>query len=537
MSFATWARRIVVTIGVVVCALPLSSQVRGDEPWGFSPYRVRAWVQLADYPTLNPALFDRIAREVPLMAELVDKSGWRITVEESPHEYRHLISRGIKQIEISDDQKQSADILKGDRIAFVHVDHHLGEYTIQARQFDCQTHLWGPTSTKHTRYPGLIPRLVYETLRATLVPIAKIEKIEGEFVRLRIRAQQIMKKMKDGVPVPNTESPGWIGMDSIFMPVLRMDDKDGNIRIKDGIKIYDWTYLRPVEEVRSEYVESESYLRAEIHGARRAPLAGRTNRSQRKFALVVRPTLEETRLQLLTRDKTPKPIPDKQIFVKYPGEEDARVIGRTDRRGEIVLPVNDEPLHLVYIKSGERRILARLPIVPGFFDEVSADMKDDKVRLRAEGVLAGLEFNFMDLTIRRQVLALRIRSALTKGNHQEARRIYNDKYLALETRDSFKSRMDKAADELLKDLNDQIPEEDRQKKLIVQMFGEMRKLVDQKMAGDLDGQLNREITNVEQGGVYKPTGQNLDTSEIDEDLKEAEQSGTASPTATNPPAN
>ena len=332
---------------------------------------------------------------------------------------------------------------------------------------------------------------------------------------------KIMKKIENGVLVPNTRSPGWVDLKSIFMPVVRLNDKDGNIQLKNGIKIYDWTFLRPVEEVRSEHVKTESYIRAEIHGAKRAPLAGRTNRSQRKFAVVVRPTLTETRLTLMTRDKTPKPIPDKRIYVKYPGEKDSQVMGQTNRKGEIVIGSNEQPLHLVYIKSGERRILARLPIVPGYYNQLMADMKDDKYRLRAEGVLAGFEFNFMDLTVRRQVLALRIRTSLEKGKHEEARRLYNDFTTQLESRDRFLGRISKNRSELMKDEDI----DSRQKELIYKMFSDFDVLVRQKMSPTLSYDLDQEILNVEKGGTYTPKNENLDTSDIDKNLEDAQKGG------------
>lgn len=529
---------VAVLVGVFGSCQPELGKLAAEEPWEFSPYRVRAWVHMDDHPALNARLFEQFKYDVPYFGKLMDKSGWRISIEPAPVGYKHLIDRGVESIELTDEQKVQGDIRRGDRIAFVHISHTANEFSIQSRQFDCQTHLWGPTSTKKTIYPSRLPRLLFESIQETLVPIAKIEKIEGKYVRLRVRASQIMKKVENGVLVPNTNSPGWIDLSSTFLPVVRLNDKDGYIRLKDGIKVYDWTFLRPVEEVRSEHVEDESYIKAEIHGAKRAPLAGRTNRSQRKFALVVRPTLKETRLQLVTREKNPKPIPDKKIYLKYPGEKDSKVIGRTDRKGEIVIKSNDQPLHLIYIKSGERRILARLPIVPGYFANLNANMQDDKVRLRAEGVLAGLEFNFMDLTVRRQVLAVRIRNALIKKDHVEARRIYNDYYLGLSTADSFMIKVDNDKDRLTDELKEKnldkikMRDQEKQKKLITNMFKEFKKLVNAKADRGLDLALNKEIQTVENGGVYKPSGDNLDTSDIDKNLEEesGKSSGAGGPT-------
>lgn len=495
----------------------MSASLSAADPWEFSAYKVRAWVHLADHPTLNQALFDEIAYHAQADAELIDKSGWQVEIERAPSEYRSKIRAGVEDIELTQEMKATQDVVKGDRIAFIHIDFSGDQYTIQVRQLDCQTHLWGPTSTKVTRYTSRISYLVYQALYETLVPIAKIEKIEGKYVRLRVRASQIMKKIENGALVANPRSPGWVDLRSVFMPIVRKNDKDGKIQLKDGVKIYEWTYLQPVEEVRSEHVKTESYLKAEIHGARRAPLAGRTNRSQKKFAVVVRPTMDKTKLTLLTRDKTPKPIADKKIYVKYPGQEDTIELGQTNSKGEIVIESNGQPLHLVYIKSGKRRILARLPLVPGYYASLRESMKDDKDRLRAEGVLAGFEFSLMDLTVRRQVMALRIRSALEKGNHEQARRLYDDFTTKLESRDKFLGRVSKQRSELMKEAGDE-----RQKELIYKMFSDFDILVRRKMSPTLHSELDQEILNVEQGGTYKPAGDNLNTSDIDKSLNEVQ---------------
>ena len=67
-------------------------------------------------------------------------------------------------------------------------------------------------------------------------------------------------------------------------------------------------------------------------------------------------------------------------------------------------------------------------------------MQDDKDRLRSEGVLAGFEFSFMDLTVRREVYAMRIRSKLEQKKAKEARELYN-LFLELESPDDFQKRL------------------------------------------------------------------------------------------------
>lgn len=500
-----------------------------DEPWEFSPYRVRVMVLTDDVPELNGKFFGKMADEISILAEQTDKSAWRVMVEEAPLFYRPLIAMGVEQIElgaisekvvrVKKDGKEREenvdfltlngiklerestpheDIVKGDRIAFVHVTKSQTGFNVVTRQLDCQLHLWGPASTKSTRYRSRLAGVVFETIRSTLVPVARIEKIEGNFVRMRQRAAQMVIKVEDGVVVPNLDSPAQVSLSTVYRPVVRKNDKNGKIVIKDGIREIDWTYLVPMENVQA--AGSQSYIRAEINGAKRSPLAGRINKSQKKYAVVVRPTTNRTKLTLVTRDKKPKPIPDKKIYLKYPGADRKTKtieVGQTNRKGEVYIDANDHPLHLIYIKSGERRILARLPIVPGYFEELEAAMQDDKDRLRSEGVLAGFEFSFMDLTVRREVYAMRIRSKLEQKKAKEARELYN-LFLELESPDDFQKRLNNENRVLGAAAGDE-----KQKKLIDGMFSQLQFLVQQRLQPELTSDLDQDILNVEKGGTYK----------------------------------
>ena len=99
MSLEKMAIRIILLLGVVLGVTEFGApcrSIQAEEPWGFSPYRVRAWIQYADHPSLNPALSARVAYDVPAYAELLDKSGWRIAVEPAPKEYSHWIARDVE---------------------------------------------------------------------------------------------------------------------------------------------------------------------------------------------------------------------------------------------------------------------------------------------------------------------------------------------------------------------------------------------------------------------------------------------------------
>ena len=500
-----------------------------NEPWEFSPYRIRVMILADDVPELNDQFIDRLSSEIVGLAEQTDKSGWQVMVEPAPAFYRPIMAMGVEKIELGavsekvlrttkagkereenvdfltlngikleEDSAPHQDIVKGDRIAFVHITKSQTGFDVVTRQLDCQLHLWGPASKGSTRYSSRLGSVVFESVRSTLVPVAKIEKVEGEYVRMRQRAAQMVVKVQDGVIVPNLDSPARVSLSTVYRPVVRKNDKNGNIVIKEGIREIDWTYLVPTENVQA--AGSQSYIRAQIHGAKRSPLAGRINKSQKKYAVVVRPTTQKTKLTLVTRDKNPKPIPDKKIYLKYPedGKKGKTIeVGQTDRKGEVYIEANDHPLHLIYIKSGERRILARLPIVPGYFENLEAAMQDDQDRLRSEGVLAGFEFSFMDLTVRREVYAMRIRSKLEQKKPKEARELYN-RFLELESPDDFQKRLNNENRILGAQAGDE-----KQKKLIDGMFSQLQFLVQQRLSPELTSELDQAILTVEKGGTYK----------------------------------
>jgi len=65
----------------------------------------------------------------------------------------------------------------------------------------------------------------------------------------------------------------------------------------------------------------------------------------------------------------------------------------------------------MYVKNGGR-LLARLPIVPGFRRTTTAGIVDDSRRLEAEGFLKGIQEQMIEIKARQQVYGIRIRKAM-----------------------------------------------------------------------------------------------------------------------------
>jgi hypothetical protein len=86
-------------------------------------------------------------------------------------------------------------------------------------------------------------------------------------------------------------------------------------------------------------------------------------------------------------------------------------------------------------------LLARLPIVPGLDEELSAELPNDDQRLQAEGFVKGLQHHVMDLVARRELYAARFRRYLKEKKLDEAKELLEE-FRALETRSDLTRQLD-----------------------------------------------------------------------------------------------
>jgi hypothetical protein len=111
-------------------------------------------------------------------------------------------------------------------------------------------------------------------------------------------------------------------------------------------------------------------------------------------------------------------------------------VGRTNSLGEIVIPAApDHPVRILYIKGGEV-LLARLPIVPGLDEQLTAELADDDTRLALEGYLTSVQDNVLDVVARREILMARIRSRIASKKFDEANDLF-DQLRRLPTREQI----------------------------------------------------------------------------------------------------
>jgi hypothetical protein len=314
------------------------------------------------------------------------------------------------------------------------------------------------------------------------MPITRIENVLDNNVRVRVRAvgiARIAERQEDGQwrMQDNTGSPVWIDDHEILMPVVLRKDRRGNL---EGIRTLEWTFLSIVDR-------SGPNLDCTTHAMRRAPLGGRTGGRTERLALCVRAPDRQTVLKLVSNDSEQRPLPDLEIYSRapdLPSDAESEFLGKTDWRGEIVIPPNEDSIRLLYVKSGQRG-LARVPLVPGLYENQMTSMPDDERRLYAEGVTQGLFNELLDNVARRQLLAERIRIALQKADVEKAGELLGELRDVPDAR-KFSVRLNVEKQRLLSG-------DDRQQEFINGYFQQLEQAASQFLNPVQEGELARQI--------------------------------------------
>lgn len=466
---------------LAIATTPLSAQEGEAAIWEYDPYQVRVWIAVDEASILPTSFVDEIATRVVWSAEQVDLSGWIVDAQPAPQEWRHVILQSMEELEqlMPEEEEEVAELLTGDKLIFISVRTVGNQFKITGREVDCRTRIWGPIIHEETWHRSMLPHLVYQTVSNAFVPLLRIEDVNTErgTAIARVRAGGFHTAGSFGSDA-NTEpiSPVWVSHNDVFMPMIRRTTRSGGTA-SGGIRLVDWTFLTVTSR-------DGVMLFCDIHSATRAPLGGRSSKRTEKLALVVRPQATTTRIILESRDKPPVRLPGYQVLSKLPGAQESTDLGKTDWQGSMVIERGDYPLQILYVKSGSRN-LARLPVVAGFFPELTAAMFNDSVRRRAEGIMRGLETEFMIVVAKRELLATRIRMRLTKGDLPNAEKLFRE-MRDLPTMDEFQAKIDSQERSLT--TNDS-----REQAKIETMFNQLRKLVTEHLNRDVVGPLRTEI--------------------------------------------
>ncbi|MFN6164107.1 MAG: hypothetical protein ACK5AC_17230 [Planctomycetota bacterium] len=343
-----------------------------------------------------------------------------------------------------------------DKIVLVSIDRQGELLSVRAKELDAFVRRLGLQESMQVRSLQEIPQAVAFLQRRSFTPMVRIEENDNKTAVLRVRAA--------GLAV-SEDSPIHIRPGDVVAPYVRRDDLNGNPTTLQSLA---FTYIAITEPIDS----ARCY--GAIFAASRGALAAAKNRRTRRVALKVQPRFPATELKLGIRQTPSSAVPGAEIYLRTPGTDELKMVGRTDWRGIIDIqesklptitydqpassavpsiakarstvatgePIPEEvpaqekpkqqrekpptstipinvPLYLYYVKNGDT-LLARLPIITGNRELEKADLPDDRRRLQAEGFLKGLQGEVLDVVARRKILESRIRRKLDEGNLDDA---------------------------------------------------------------------------------------------------------------------
>ena len=94
---------------------------------------------------------------------------------------------------------------------------------------------------------------------------------------------------------------------------------------------------------------------------------------------------------------------------------------------------------MLLVRRGGRR-LKKIPVIPGFLDEVETTITNDETRLLAKGVATGLQNEILSLAVLRSIYVEDIEEAIKEGDKAKSRKIL-ETYTELESARELKSRI------------------------------------------------------------------------------------------------
>jgi len=293
-----------------------------------------------------------------------------------------------------------------DKVFIVSVVNQRSPTEVEVVEFDTLMRHFGPVAKVKSFNRSFLPRAVALGLTKAFGPMVRIENAGQRSALGLVRAGGLVRE-KD-----RESSPAWIRVGDVLEPMTRKNDRNG-----DPIMIgpLDWAYLH-VTELDGH---NDRNVQMDFYSGRGGGLQGRKNKRTFKTALKVRPQLESTEMRLHLQRDPDFPLIGYELYQKDLESGDMTFVGRTNWNGLLVVEPSDERLRLMYVKNGGA-ILARLPIVPGLYPRVVADLSGDDIRLEAEAYIRGAQNSIIDLVAIRELFKARILLRLERGEMEKA---------------------------------------------------------------------------------------------------------------------
>ncbi|MCR9292437.1 MAG: hypothetical protein NXI32_06950 [bacterium] len=212
-----------------------------------------------------------------------------------------------------------------DKVFFLVVEGSGDLFSIKARELDCPMQYMGPSFATETANWPFASRVAAATITQAFAPTARVESAESSSAELRQKA---------GGLIMSESNPASIRIGDVLQPIVRRDDRNG---IPTLLQPLSWTYAAIADKS-----EDGVRLTANVYTySGGAGLRGRQNRRTQRVLLRVRPQTEHTDVRVVVRG-TDTPQSGCFVYRRDLLNDDFELLGRTDWRGQIRIPVPQE---------------------------------------------------------------------------------------------------------------------------------------------------------------------------------------------------
>jgi hypothetical protein len=398
---------------------------RGQSIWEVTPYRIEVWVTFQPHPRVDPQWAQQLPQEIQQLAESRVGAVWRLQAQTPPAEFLGDLMGNVQlNLEPLRQQNYLGDV---DKLVVLSVRDHADGYRLSAREADLLTRQWSTTQSITVADGANLGLQALKLICDVFTPMVRIERIEGATVTAAIRGGALVRPEQS----PRYwQVPSQIQAGDVLQPILVKTDRNG----AQGIKLVDWTLMTVT-------AREASTVTCSFESGYRQPFSSRRSSRLQQLAYRVKPRLDSSTVRLVDRRSPSDPLPGYEVYSRPPGSETAsELVGRTDWRGEVIVRRDPQrPVQVLYVRNGQQ-LLGKLPVVPGEQPLLVASLRNDDLRLEAEGFLLGVQDSLVDLVARRELLASRIRRAIEERALEQADQLLRE-LRKLETQDDFVRRV------------------------------------------------------------------------------------------------
>ncbi|MBN1395374.1 MAG: hypothetical protein JW959_10155 [Pirellulales bacterium] len=374
--------------------------------WQMTPYEAQILLAFEQRPPITAELREELRRTLAERIDATIGASWNVKILSAPPELRAAMVHDFEGLQA---KQIPLPYPPPDKVLTMSVICAPDGLVVKCRDFDAHTRTLSSPVRLKVGQIGALGDASLDALLTAFSPLARVESAD------RRTGKAVLRLKASGLP-PRDPNLSFFHEHDVFQPIHRYNDREGNLKKAEPVP---WNFFTV------EKSDPEATI-CQLHSGLTASLTKRGRRVE-SLALRVVPTGDSTLLTLKSRTDPDRPLFGYQIFSRdpYADKVDVTLLGRTDRRGQFVVPPSDRVLRIILVKNG-REPLARMPMVPGMEAEMTTEIANDDLRLWAEGFIYSLQEELVDIVARRKIYDALIRARIDSGNLEQAEKMLEE---------------------------------------------------------------------------------------------------------------